>query len=87
MLPTLIPFTFHWKLGALPPLVSAAVKITEVPAQILVPWLDVIVTVGKETELTVIEMLLLLALVGFGQAALLVKIQDTTSPLNNEFVE
>lgn len=87
MLPTLIPFTFHWKLGEGPPFVSAAVKITDVPAQIVVPWLELIATVGGVTAFTVIEMLLLFALNGLGQAALLVNIQLTTSPLASELVE
>ncbi len=33
--PTFEPFTFHWKLGAAPPLTVVAVKVTEVPVQIV----------------------------------------------------
>ena len=29
--PTLVPFTFHWYAGVVPPLVGVAVKVTEVP--------------------------------------------------------
>ena len=31
--PTVVPFTFHWYAGAVPPLVGAAVKVTEVDGQ------------------------------------------------------
>jgi hypothetical protein len=34
--PTFPPFTFHWYAGVLPPLVGVAVKVTFVPAQIVV---------------------------------------------------
>ena len=31
--PTLLPLTFHWYAGAVPPLVGTAVNVTELPAQ------------------------------------------------------
>ena len=31
--PALVPFTFHWYAGVVPPLVGVAVKVTDVPAQ------------------------------------------------------
>jgi hypothetical protein len=34
--PTLVPFTFHWYEGVVPPLVGVAVKVTEVPEQMVV---------------------------------------------------
>ena len=34
--PTLFPFTFHWYEGVVPPFVGVAVKVTEVPKQIVV---------------------------------------------------
>ena len=30
---TLVPFSFHWYVGVVPPLVGVAVKVTDVPAQ------------------------------------------------------
>ena len=30
---TLVPFSFHWYVGVVPPLVGVAVNVTEVPAQ------------------------------------------------------
>ena len=35
-MPTLLPFTFHWYDGVVPPLVGVAVKVTLVPEQIVV---------------------------------------------------
>ena len=61
-------------------------KKTDVPAQIEVPWADAIVTVGGVTAFTVIEIAVLLALTGLGQAALLVTIQLTLSPFKSELV-
>ena len=34
--PALLPLTFHWYTGVVPPLTGVAVKVTEVPAQIVV---------------------------------------------------
>ena len=33
MVPALVPLTFHWYAGVVPPLVGVAVKVTDVPAQ------------------------------------------------------
>ena len=49
----LVPFFFHWYDGDEPPLVGVAVKVTEVPAQILVVLGD-IDTDGTTTEQAVI---------------------------------
>ena len=62
-------------------MVVVAVKVTEVPAQITFPGLAVIVMVGITEGVTVIVILLLVAVVGFAQVALLVTTQDITSPL------
>ena len=35
LVPTLFPFTIHWKAGAVPPFVMKAVKFTILPAQAL----------------------------------------------------
>ena len=34
--PTLLPLTFHWYVGAVPPFVGVAVNVTEVPEQMVV---------------------------------------------------
>ena len=52
----------------LPPLTGVAVKVTLPPLQ-MVLWLAAIVTVGVTTEFTTIVMLVALAVVGEGQAA------------------
>ena len=68
-------------MGLAPPLVGVAVKVTEVPAQMVLPELLVILTNGLTGLLTVMEMALLEAVVGLAQLALLVSTQVTTSPL------
>jgi len=60
-------------------LVGVAVKVTELPLQIEV-LLDVIVTDGV-TEVAVIVIGLLVAMVGFTQGSLLVIITETILPL------
>ena len=42
----LLPFTFHWKVGDVPPFTAVAVKVTSVPEQTLVPRLEAIETEG-----------------------------------------
>lgn len=64
-----------------PPLVAAAVKVTEVPAQIVVPGLVLMLTDGVSSGFTVIVTLLLVTLVGEAQLATLVKTHVTTAPL------
>lgn len=49
LLPTLIPFTRHWYNGEAPPFVGVAVKVTELPAQIVLPGLALIPTEGTKT--------------------------------------
>jgi len=51
--PTFAPFTFHWYVGAVPPLVGVAVNVTEVPAQIAPVGLAAMVTPGVTDEFTV----------------------------------
>lgn len=54
-MPTLVPFTFHWYAGTVPPLVGVAVNITVAPAQIVLPAaLEVILTPAFKTGFTVI---------------------------------
>ena len=63
----------------MPPLVGVAVKITEVPAQILLP-LVTIDTKGVTLPFTVIVIALEVAVGTLGLAALLVNSQVTISP-------
>jgi hypothetical protein len=74
-------FFFHWYTGELPPLVGVAVNVTEAPVQILLLGLALMFTDGVTVAFTVIVMVLLPALAGDAQAALLVIIQLSTSPL------
>jgi hypothetical protein len=69
-----------------PPFVGEAVKLTDVPAHTVVAEVDT-VTAGTTVELTTITMLLLVADVDEAQAALLVSIQRTVSPLLSDVVE
>lgn len=79
--PTLFPFTFHWYVGLFPPPVMVAVKVTDTPAQILLPGFAAIVHVGTTLGLTTIVMLDELALVDAGQVSSEVITQLITSPL------
>ena len=47
MVPTLLPFNFHWYEGADPPLVGVAVKVTLVPEQIVVALAPTLTLAGK----------------------------------------
>ena len=51
--PTSVPFNFHWYAGVVPPFVGVAVKVTLVPAQIVLA-LAAILTVGVTFGVTVI---------------------------------
>lgn len=79
--PTFTPFSFHWYDGVVPPLVGVAVKVTEVPEQIVLPGFADILTAGTTVVLTVIVIPLLVAVIGDAHEALLVITQVTTSPL------
>ena len=60
---------------------GTAVKVTLVPAQIVLPVFAVMDTEGTTTGLTTIVMLLEVAVVGLAQRALLVNTQVTICPL------
>ena len=45
--PTSDPFTFHWYTGVVPPFTGVAVKVTEVPAQILFAPGDIEILTGS----------------------------------------
>jgi hypothetical protein len=78
-------FFFHWYTGVLPPLYPVAVYVTESPAQ--TGFCDGATdTEGTTTWLTVICTLLLVALAGEGQVALLVITHQTESLLFNDDV-
>lgn len=79
LLPALFPFTFHWYAGVAPPFVGVAVKVIEVPAQILLP-LVTIETEGVTLPFTIIIIAFEVAVGTLGQAALLVNSQVTISP-------
>lgn len=63
LVPTLFPFTFHWYIGVVPPLVGVAVKVIEFPGQISVSVAETVtdgVTIGR----TIMEIALLSAVEG-----------------------
>jgi hypothetical protein len=47
LVPAFTPFTFHWYDGVVPPLVGVAVKVTLVPAQIVVAEAEMLTLTGK----------------------------------------
>lgn len=61
-------------------MVIAALKVTLVPAHILLPGFAVMLMVGVTTGFTVIVIGVLVAVVGLAQGALLVTVQVITSP-------
>lgn len=78
--PAFIPFTCHWYAGVVPPFTGVAVKVTDVPLQIVVAE-ALIVTDGVAPGLTVILMALDDAVAGLAQADDEVSWQVTTSLL------
>ena len=67
-------------------MVTEAVNVTLVPAQMLLPWLETIEAVGAALLFTVIVIALLTAVAGLGQLRLLVIWQVTVWPLVSEDV-
>ena len=60
--PTFNPLTRHWYNGEVPPLIGAAVKVTEVPAQMtLSASFETILTLTGKLSVTVVVMALLVA--------------------------
>ena len=80
LVPTGLPFINHWYLGVVPPLTGVAVKLTELPGQILLVEAE-IETEGTGAGKTVIVSLLLVAVGVVGQMAEDVITTITTSPL------
>ena len=66
--PTFTPLTLHWYTGADPPLIAVAVKVTEVPGQIVVAE-GATVTEGVTRSFAVIVSWLLVTTAGEGQTA------------------
>jgi hypothetical protein len=82
LVPAFTPLTFHWKLGELPPFKAVAVKVTDVPEQMVVA-LVAIETLTGNAGLTIIGMLLLVAGLPVAQGvALEVRTTVTTSLLD-----
>ena len=71
----------------MPPLVEIGVNVTLVPAQILPVGLAVMLTEGTNTVFTVIGMPTLFTVALVIQLRLLVIVQVTISPLDNEVEE
>lgn len=80
LVPTSTPFIFHWKTGAVPPLVTVAVNVPVVPEHMVVE-LAAMEIVGVTAGVMVMVIGLLVAVAGAAQVALLVSIQVTISPL------
>jgi hypothetical protein len=80
--PTLVPFTFHWKKGV-PPLTGVAVKLTRFPEQITFDGVAAIVTLAITAGVTTIPILLEVAGEADTQVALEVITQLIVSLLLN----
>jgi hypothetical protein len=80
--PTLVPFNFHWYAGVVPPFVGVAVKVTEVPAQIVFTDSKMLMLAGK-IGFTVIVTSLDKAGLPVTQVALDVNSQEIISPFAN----
>jgi len=81
LVPALVPFTFHWYEGVVPPLVGVAVKVTDEPeAAGLVPAVIAMLTDGATDGFTLIVILLLDAVVEVAQAEFEVIVHATTAP-------
>lgn len=81
LLPTLEPFTIHWYAGDDPPLIGDAVNVTLEPAQMLLPALEEIETVGALELFTLMVMAFDVAVADEAQLAFEVMTQVTTAPL------
>ena len=77
---TLVPFSFHWYVGVVPPLVGVAVNVTEVPAQTGLAEAATDTLTGRR-GFTVIVTAFEVAGLPVGQVALDVRTQVTRSLL------
>ncbi|MNQ66361.1 hypothetical protein D3C85_808520 [compost metagenome] len=80
--PTFVPFNFHWYAGVVPPFVGVAVKVTEVPAQIVFTDSKMLMLAGK-IGFTVIVTSLDKAGFPVAQIAFEINSQLTISPFAN----
>ena len=83
MVPTSLPFNFHWYEGDAPPLVGVAVKVTDVPAQIAPDGDAAIATEGVTFAFTVIVIVLDVAVAGLAHGLFDVITQLTWSLFTN----
>ena len=79
------PLTFHWYIGAVPPLKAVAVKVTEVPAQMVVAVAEMLTLTGR-MGLTVMVTVLEVAGLPEVQVSLEVSTTVTASVLARVFV-
>src|SRR6478735_8131430 len=79
--PLSTPLTCHWYDGLAPPLVGVAVKVTDVPSQMVVVDADILTSGSTLLELIVISLLVTVGLVT--QARSLVMMTVTISPSFN----
>ena len=80
--PVFAPFSFHWYEGV-PPFAGVAVKVTDVPAQIVVA-LAAMLSAGTTTGFTVIVIVFDVAVVGVAHGAVEVITQLIISPFASE---
>jgi hypothetical protein len=85
LVPTLLPFTFHWYEGVAPPLVGVAVNVTLAPAHTDVAD-ALMLTEGATTGFTVMFSVFEVAAVGEAQAAFDVSTTLTALPLTSDEV-
>jgi hypothetical protein len=83
LVPTLLPFTFHWNEGEVPPFTGVAEKVTLFPAQMGLADAEMLTLAGK-TGFTVITMAFEVAGFPDTQGAFEVITQVTIWPLVNE---
>ena len=74
----MVPFTFHWYVGVVPPLVGVAVKVTDVPAQTGLAD-GATDTLTGSSGFTIIVRVFEVAGLPVGQVALEVRVQVTRS--------
>ena len=86
MVPTLVPFSFHWYVGVEPPFVGVAVKFTLVPQQIVVAVAEILMLTGK-FGFTVIVIVFDVAGLPVAQVAFEVSTQVTVFPFDREELE
>ncbi len=79
--PTLPPLSFHWYAGVVPPFVGVAVKVTLVPAQIVLPGFAAILTAGTTDPVTTIVTVFEVAVAAEVHVAFEVITQLTVLPL------